>query len=66
MQQKVTFKEAMIDGAIHHCAGKELKIKCARQYPNGCNEGHSVITDAVGCNLLCKYVIHTVRPQTKH
>jgi len=48
-----------VDGAIHRCAGPELKKYCSRL--GGCPTGEARITP--GFNLPARYVIHTVGPE---
>ena len=54
-------------GAIHRASGQNKKLgvsnietECNEKYPNGCELGEAVITQAY--ELPCKYVIHTVGP----
>ncbi|MBI5325251.1 MAG: O-acetyl-ADP-ribose deacetylase [Ignavibacteriae bacterium] len=54
-----------VDGAIHRAAGPKLKEECIKivMKSGNCRTGEAVITG--GCNLLSKYVIHTVGPVYK-
>jgi O-acetyl-ADP-ribose deacetylase (regulator of RNase III) len=49
-----------VDGAIHRAAGPSLMQQTAERYPNGCETGNAVATDAG--NLQAKYVFHAVGP----
>lgn len=49
-----------VDGAIHEAAGPRLKEEIQMLYPEGCQAGDAVISDAF--NLPCRKVIHAVGP----
>jgi O-acetyl-ADP-ribose deacetylase (regulator of RNase III) len=49
-----------VDGAIHRAAGPLLMKQTGERYPDGCETGNAVATDAG--NLPAKYVFHAVGP----
>ena len=50
-----------VDGAIHRNAGPELRIECAKLYPNGCKTSDACPTSSFNLKHA-KSIIHTVGP----
>src|SRR5262245_20609656 len=49
-----------VDGAIHRAAGPTLMHQTSQRYPDGCETGSAVATDAG--NLDARFVFHAVGP----